>query len=189
MCVLTLSFVFQLSEAGGMIKSMVNPTTGSTLVCDVRPCNEPDVPLPATGSGAGLLPEPWMNVLRECFKERFQATSRALDVSSLHTDISLLNKGYFIPLNKTIVFSSFIAILQENNAKVSSRGVLIILFAGPDSGGCIGFRLYTPARLSNLVLTEALEVASRVRMLPTPLIFCCCLSFTLVCHCGSQVWG
>ena len=104
---------------------MVNPATGSAVVCDVRPCSEPEVPLPTVGAanaGSGLLPEPWMNTLRECFKERFQVTSRVLDISSLHTDVSLLNKGYFIPLNKTVVFSSFIAILQENNAKVNCSG-------------------------------------------------------------------
>lgn len=68
---------------------------------------------------ATLLPEAWMAALRECFKERFQTTTNVLDLSSLHTDLTLLNKGYFIPLNKTVVFSSFVAILQENDAKVS----------------------------------------------------------------------
>ncbi|EUB60319.1 Nuclear RNA export factor [Echinococcus granulosus] len=106
------------------IKSIINPVTGAPIVCDIKSCSEPEVPLASTNANNGvtgaLLPEAWMAALRECFKERFQATTNVLDLSSLHTDLTLLSKGYFIPLNKTIVFSSFIAILQENDAKLSA---------------------------------------------------------------------
>ena len=93
-------------------------------MCHVKACLEPDVPGNSlvksdVGIAASLLPEAWMAALKDCFKERFQITTNSLDLSSLHTDLGLLSRGYYIPLNKSIVLSSFIAILQENNARVS----------------------------------------------------------------------
>ncbi len=79
----------------------------------------PGAPTVSTPSGANLLPAHWIDALRECFKERFQTTLRILDLSNLHNDLTLLNRGFYIPLDKTPVFSSFIAILQENNAQVN----------------------------------------------------------------------
>lgn len=112
----------KLGDYSKAIKGIINPATGAPIVCDIKPCSEPEVPTISANANSGvaapLLPDSWMAALRECFKERFQATTNTLDLSSLHTDLSLLNKGYFIPLNKTIVFSSFVAILQENNAKL-----------------------------------------------------------------------
>ncbi|VDL53678.1 unnamed protein product [Hymenolepis diminuta] len=115
----------RLNESIQAIKAIVNPTNNTPIICDVKACFEPDVPSSTfanadAGISAALLPESWMNALRECFKERFQTTSHVLDLSSLHTDLTLLNRGYFIPLNKNIVFSSFLAILQENNARLSA---------------------------------------------------------------------
>lgn len=112
-----------MNESIQAIKAIVNPTNNTPIICDVKACFEPDVPSSTfanadAGISAALLPESWMNALRECFKERYQTTSKVLDLSSLHTDLTLLNRGYFIPLNKNIVFSSFLAILQENNARV-----------------------------------------------------------------------
>lgn len=113
-----------MSESIHSIKAIVNPNTNSPIVCDVKACLEPDVPASTMENSdariaASLLPESWMAALKECFKERFQLATNILDLSSLHTDLTLLNRGYYIPLNKNIVFSSFIVILQENNAKVS----------------------------------------------------------------------
>ncbi|VDD84209.1 unnamed protein product, partial [Mesocestoides corti] len=105
------------------VNGIVNPNTGAPLVCDINPCREPEVPLNVSDASAGsapaLLPSSWMDALRECFRERFQATTRVLDLSSLHTDLTLLSKGFYIPLDKTPVFSSFVAILQENNAQLA----------------------------------------------------------------------
>nr|CDS25628.1 nuclear rna export factor 1 [Hymenolepis microstoma] len=115
----------KMNESFQAIKAIVNPNTNTPIVSEVKACLEPDVPSstmanPDAGISTAILPESWMNALRECFKERFQTTSNVLDLSSLHTDLTLLNRGYFIPLNKNIVFSSFLTILQENNARLSA---------------------------------------------------------------------
>ena len=123
------------------MRNIKNPTTGQPILCDCRPCREPEVPTRAQASGGGdesgaaplnLLPDTWMEALRECFKERFQATSRVLDLSSLHSDVTLLNKGFYIPLNRVIVLSSLVAILQENSAQVHTPNEEYSVFAGFD---------------------------------------------------------
>ncbi len=94
----------------------MDPNLGKPIVCDLAEVKEPEVPsLDATNP---ILPEEWVAALRQAFLERFQTTTRILDLSSLHTDSTLLSKGFYIPLNRTAVFSTFIAILQENNAVV-----------------------------------------------------------------------
>ncbi|KAL5964507.1 Nuclear RNA export factor 1 [Taenia solium] len=114
----------KLGDYNKALKGIANPVTGAPIVCDIKTCSEPEVPMISSNAknaiAASLLPEAWMAALRECFKERFQTSTSVLDLSSLHTDLTLLNKGYFIPLNKTIVFSSFVSILQENDAKLSA---------------------------------------------------------------------
>uniref|UniRef100_A0A183T7K5 Nuclear RNA export factor 1 n=2 Tax=Schistocephalus solidus TaxID=70667 RepID=A0A183T7K5_SCHSO len=98
--------------------TVMDPNSGKPIVCDLSLVREPEMPpLPA---GSQTLPDQWIEALRQCFTERFQTTTRVLDLSSLHTDPTLLSKGLYIPLNRTSVFSTFVSILQENSAQLSA---------------------------------------------------------------------
>ncbi|KAL7053063.1 hypothetical protein AAHC03_026105 [Spirometra sp. Aus1] len=98
--------------------TVMDPNSGKPIICDLSLVREPEMPPPSPGSQA--LPDLWTEALRQCFTERFQTTTRVLDLSSLHTDPTLLSKGLYIPLNRTSVFSTFVSILQENSAQLSA---------------------------------------------------------------------
>lgn len=111
-----------------------DPNTDKVLSCDLTISREPDVP-PREGD-ATTLPEHWAEALRQCFLERFQTATRILDLSSLHTDPTLLSKGFYMPLNRTPVFSTFLSILQENSAQVRQCPLTRVQFSKHIKSNC-----------------------------------------------------
>ncbi|VEL32741.1 unnamed protein product [Protopolystoma xenopodis] len=116
----------QLPECRKMVQSVRDPIEGKPLVIDLTVVPEPSVPSPNINQDANSeiidssLPTTWLEALQRCFVERFQATSACLDLSSLHTDPTLLSQGLYLPLNKSSVADALVNILRQNNAKLSS---------------------------------------------------------------------
>ncbi|TPP56747.1 Nuclear RNA export factor 1 [Fasciola gigantica] len=116
----------QLVQYSKSLQSLRDPNNGrDQLVTELTPVSEPRVPpspsnpTPTAQNIGTLLPESWMEALRACFRERFQPTTRSLDLSSLHTEPILLSQGLYLPLNKSSVVHAMISILKENGAQLS----------------------------------------------------------------------
>ncbi|VDP92576.1 unnamed protein product [Echinostoma caproni] len=106
-----------------LLQSLRDPITGKDqLVTDLTTVPEPRVPSCPSNSTVlnigSLFPDSWMEALRACFRERFQPTTRSLDLSSLHTEPTLLSQGLYLPLNRTSIVHAMISILKNNGAQV-----------------------------------------------------------------------
>ncbi|KAA0189091.1 Nuclear RNA export factor 1 [Fasciolopsis buskii] len=116
----------QFPEFRKSLQSLRDPNNvRDQLITELAPVPEPRVPPSpsnptTTAQNIGsLLPESWMEALRACFRERFQPATRSLDLSSLHTEPTLLSQGLYLPLNKSAVVHAMISILKENKAQLS----------------------------------------------------------------------
>ncbi|GAA47337.1 Nuclear RNA export factor 1 [Clonorchis sinensis] len=116
----------QLMTYRKALQSLRDPSDNKTFIGDITLVHEPRVPQSDTANLSSTsgeltysLPDSWVAALRRCFVERFHAGTRNLDLSSLHTDPTLLSQGLYLPLNKTAVVHAMVNILKENAAKLS----------------------------------------------------------------------
>ncbi|VDO83479.1 unnamed protein product [Schistosoma mattheei] len=109
------------------LQNLRDPSQGSQLITDITIVPEPRVPSSSDkrneSPNTSPLPETWIEALKQCFVQRYQPTTRSLDLSSLHTDPVLLSQGLYLPLNKQAVVHTLITILKQNQAQVTILSV------------------------------------------------------------------
>ncbi|CAH8667553.1 unnamed protein product [Schistosoma margrebowiei] len=105
------------------LQNLRDPNQGSQLITDITIVPEPRVPSSSDkrneSPNTSPLPETWIEALKQCFVQRYQPTTRSLDLSSLHTDPVLLSQGLYLPLNKQAVVHTLITILKQNQAQLA----------------------------------------------------------------------
>ncbi|CAH8663826.1 unnamed protein product [Schistosoma curassoni] len=105
------------------LQNLRDPSQGSQLITDITIVPEPRVPSSSDkrneSPNTSPLPETWIEALKQCFVQRYQPTTRSLDLSSLHTDPVLLSQGLYLPLNKQAVVHTLITILKQNQAQLA----------------------------------------------------------------------
>ncbi|CAL8082644.1 unnamed protein product [Calicophoron daubneyi] len=116
----------QLTPYRKALQTLRDPIENKSLVGDISLVPEPRLPSSSNQAPSNYrdlnsaLPEPWMDALRRCFLERYQPTTRTLDLSALHTDPTLLSQGLYLPLNRPAVVHALISILKDNGAQLAS---------------------------------------------------------------------
>ncbi|CAH8587689.1 unnamed protein product [Schistosoma turkestanicum] len=105
------------------LQNLRDPSQNSQFITDVTIVPEPRVPSLSDkkneSPNTSPLPETWIEALKQCFVQRYQPTTRSLDLSSLHTDPTLLSQGLYLPLNKQAVVHTLITILKQNQAQLA----------------------------------------------------------------------